>query len=168
MKYKIINSRITDENIITKIKKQINLDDYDKDYEYDIDIDYYNFDLIEDKLNADVIYEIKKSHYMFLKQLRDYFIYIGININEINLIGTVSKIVVGDINLDIQKSKYQSYKRNNIVPCKEILLYDDSKKTLDILLLNEQITEEEYKRNIGVLQEELDITEIEDESGYIN
>lgn len=168
MKYKFNNTRITDESIDAKLSKIIKVSDFDLKKEYDIDIDYYNYDLVEDKLNNDVSYEIKKSHYIFIKKLRDYFEKNNIKINEINLIGTISNITKGDINISVIKSKYQQYYRNNIVPCKEIFLFEDSKKTLDILLKTDQISEEEYELNIQDLQEEFDIEFIDDESEYIN
>ncbi|QSX06427.1 hypothetical protein JYG23_02905 [Sedimentibacter sp. zth1] len=168
MKYKLMNSKITDENIILKLEKCINFIDYNKNNEYDIDIDYYNYDLVEDKLNNDIAYEIRKEHYEFIRLIRNVFKKNNINVNEVNLIGTVSNIVKGDINISVIKSKYQQYIRNNVVPCKEIFLYEDSKKTLDMLLQNDQISEEEYETNIYMLQEELDIDVIDEESEYIN
>ena len=168
MKYSLKNTKITDSDIIEKISNLINIEEYDLKKEYDIDIDFYNDDLDKDKLNADVSYEIKKQHYVFIRLVRNYFKEHNIKINEVNLIGAVTNIKIGEIDFEVYKSKYQDFKRNDIVPCREMYLYEDGKKALDIMLRTKQISEEEYENNIEILQEELSIAEIDDESGYIN
>ena len=168
MKYSLKNTKITDSDIIEKISNLINIEEYDLKKEYDIDIDFYNDELDKDKLNADVSYEIKKYHYVFIRHVRNYFKEHNIKINEVNLIGAVTNIKIGEIDFEVYKSKYQDFKRNDIVPCREMYLYEDGKKALDIMLKTKQISEEEYENNIEILQEELSIAEIEDESGYIN
>lgn len=168
MKYSLKNTKITDKNIAEKLSKLINIEEYDLKQEYDIDIDFYNDDLDSDKLNADVSYEIRKHHYEFIRLVRNYFKEHNIKINEVNLIGAVTNIKAGEIDFEIYKSKYQDFRRNDIVPCREMYLYEDGKKTLDMMLKTKQISEEEYENNIETLQEELSIAEIDDESGYIN
>ena len=168
MKYSLKNAKITDKDIAEKVSKLINIEEYNLKQEYDIDIDFYNDDLDMDKLNNDISYEIKKHHYEFIRVMRDYFNKHKIKINEINLIGAITNINPGEIDFEIYKSKYQDFKRNDIVPCKEMYLYEDGKKTLDLMLKTKQISEEEYESNIENLQEELCIAEIDDESGYIN
>ncbi|HBB27643.1 MAG TPA: hypothetical protein DC000_00035 [Clostridiales bacterium] len=168
MKYSLKNTKITDSDIIEKISELVNIEEYNLKKEYDIDIDFYNDDLDKDKLNTDVSYEIKKQHYEFIRHIRNYFKENGIKINEVNLIGAVTNIKVGEIDFEVYKSKYQDFRRNDIVPCREMYLYEDGKKALDIMLKTKQISEEEYENNIEILQEELSIAEIDDESGYIN
>ncbi len=168
MKYSLKNTKITDSDIVEKISELINIEEYDLKKEYDIDIDFYNDDLDKDKLNADVSYEIKKHHYAFIRLVRNYFKEHNIKINEVNLIGAVTNIKIGEIDFEVYKSKYQDFRRNDIVPCREMYLYEDGKKALDIMLKTKQISEEEYENNIEILQEELSIAEIDDESGYIN
>lgn len=168
MKYNLKNTRITDNDIAEKISGLIDIAEYDLKKEYDIDIDFYNEDLDKDKLNTDVSFEIKKHHYEFIRHIRSYFEKHNIKINELNLIGAVTNISAGEIDIEVYKSKYQDFRRNDIVPCREIYLYEDGKKTLDIMLKTKQISEEEYENNIEILQEELSIAEIEDENGYIN
>lgn len=168
MKYNLKNTRITDNDIAEKVSGLIDIAEYDLKKEYDIDIDFYNEDLDKDKLNTDVSFEIKKHHYEFIRHIRSYFEKHNIKINEVNLIGAVTNINIGEIDIEVYKSKYQDFKRNDIVPCREIYLYEDGKKTLDIMLKTKQISEEEYENNIEILQEELSIAEIEDENGYIN
>lgn len=168
MKYSLKNTKITDSDIVEKITDLVNIEEYDLKKEYDIDIDFYNDDLDKDKLNTDVSYEIKKHHYAFIRLVRNYFKEHRIKINEVNLIGAVTNIKIGEIDFEVYKSKYQDFRRNDIVPCREMYLYEDGKKALDIMLRTKQISEEEYENNIEILQEELSIAEIDDESGYIN
>lgn len=168
MKYSLKNTKITDKDIAQKLSKLINIEEYNLKQEYDIDIDFYNDDLDMDKLNNDVSYEIRKHHYEFIRVIRNYFKEHNIKINEVNLIGAVTNIKIGEIDFEIYNSKYQDLRRNDIVPCREMYLYEDGKKTLDIMLKTKQISEEEYESNIEILQEELSIAEIDDESGYIN
>ena len=168
MKYNLKNCKITDSDIIKKLSKEINIQDYDVKQEYDMSIDFYNDDLDRDMLNTDVSYEIKKHHYQFIRVIRNFFEENSIKINEINLIGAVTNINVGEINFNIYKSKYQDFRRNDILPCREMFLYEDGKKALDLMLKTKQITYEEYENNMEILQEELSIAEVEEESGLIN
>lgn len=168
MKYTLRNSKITETNTISKLKKAISFKEYSKTDEYDINIDYYNDDLDTEKLNVDVAYEIKKKHLQFVKNVRQIFADKSIKINEVSLIGEVNDLLKGDINVTVNKSKYQDFVKNRIIPCKEIFMYEDSKKDLDFLLKTNQISEDEYETNIDILQDEYNITEIEEESEYIN
>jgi hypothetical protein len=47
-------------------------------------------------------------------------------------------------------------------------LYADGKNTLNFMLNTKQISLEEYEDNIEILQEQLNVFEIEEESRYIN
>lgn len=168
MKYALKNTKITDENITEKLLASIDITEYDPKNEYDISIDFYNDDIDKDRLNADVSFEIKKHHYVFIRHIRSYFEKQNIKINELSLIGTVTNLNPGQINIEVLKSKYQDFRRNDIIPCKEMYLYEDGKNTLDLMLQTKQISIEEYEDNIEILQEQLNIFEIEEESRYIN
>ena len=79
--YKLFG-KITDPNIENIINNKINFDNLNKELMYDIHVDFYNPDLEEDMLNADVSYEIKKEHYLFIKKIRTMFENNQIKINE--------------------------------------------------------------------------------------
>ncbi len=168
MVYKLKNISIKDIESIEIISQALELKSLDTKKEYDLLIEYYNEDLEENMHDKDVSFEIKKHHLKFLKSLRIFFDSNNIKINEISLIGAIAKLNVGDMSFSIFKSKYQNYKKNDIIPCKEVLMYEDGKNTLNFMLNSELISEEEYDHNISVLQEELCIFEFEDESGYVN
>lgn len=168
MKYYLKNTKITDSDIREKISSLINLNEFDSKKQYDISIDYYNDDIDNNMLNSDVSFEIKKHHYIFIRQIRDCFNENGIMINELNLAGTITNLKSGQINIEVLKSKYKDYKKNDIIPCKEMYLYADGKNTLNFMLNTKQISIEEYEDNIEILQEQLNIFEIEEESRHIN
>lgn len=167
MIFEINNTSITDKTINEKLFSAIDFDSINYNNEYDIEVEYYNNDLIEDKLNDDISYEINKKHYVFIKNVRDFFDDNNIRINRIYLIGTIVNMKDGEMVIGIKKSKYQNFKKNIIWPCKEIMIYDDTKSALDKMYELNQISYEEYENNLNTLQDELGIYEIEDEH-YIN
>ncbi|MDD4088159.1 MAG: hypothetical protein PHS04_02590 [Tissierellia bacterium] len=164
--YKLFG-KITDPNIENIINNKINFDNLNKEFMYDIHVDFYNSDLEEDMLNEDVSYEIKKEHYLFIKKIRSMFENNQIKINEFYLMGTISDLMENEINIELLKSKADS-KKNVIWPCKEIFLFEDQKNKLDALLFNNQISEEDYESNLEFLKDELNIYENDEEHKYIN
>jgi hypothetical protein len=168
MRYYLKNAKITDNDIREKISSVINIDELDLKNQYDISINFYNNDIDNNMLDADISFEIKKHHYVFIRQIRDYFKENGININEFNLIGTITNLKSGQINVEVSKSKYKNYRKNDIIPSKEMYLYADGKNTLNFMLNTKQISIEEYEDNIEILQEQLNVFELEEESRYIN
>lgn len=168
MKYYLKNTKITDSDIREKLSSIIDIAEFDSKKQYDMNIDFFNDDIDNNMLNADVSFEIKKHHYVFIRHVRDYFNDHGIKINELNLTGTVTNLKPGQINIEAYKSKYQDFRRNDVVPCREMYLYADGKNTLNFMLNTNQISIEEYEDNIEILQEQLNVFEIEEESRYIN
>jgi len=138
-----------------------------KNKEYDITVEFYNDDLIDDSLNDDVSYEIKRSHYVFIKKIRKEFEKNNIKINKFNLMGTILDLNFGEINIEILKSS-DKHKKNIIWPCKEIFIFENSKIKLESLLFTNQITMEEYESNLEDLKYELSIFENDEERQYIN
>jgi hypothetical protein len=123
--YKIFG-KITDPNIENIISSKLNFDNLNVNQVYDIYVDFYNTDLEEGMLNADVSYEIKKEHYLFIKKIRTIFENNQIRVNEFYLMGTITDLPENEINITIMKS--QSDKKKNVVwPCKEIFLYENHK-----------------------------------------
>ncbi len=164
--YKIFG-KITDPNIENIISSKLNFDNLNVNQVYDIYVDFYNTDLEEGMLNADVSYEIKKEHYLFIKKIRTIFENNQIRVNEFYLMGTISDLPENEINITIMKS--QSDKKKNVVwPCKEIFLYENQKNKLDALLISNQISEEDYESNLEFLKDELNIYENDEEHKYIN
>ena len=167
MDYKLFNSKITDKDIIEKIKDRIKFDELNENEKYDITFDFYNSDLSEEVLNDNVSFEIKRKHYLFIKQIRDLFEINNIKINKFYLMGTVINLRKNEINISILKSNFE--KKSNIIwPCKEIFLFEDSKNKLDDLLHSNQISQEDYESNLEYLKDELSIYDSEDEHEYIN
>ena len=164
--YKIFG-KITDPNIENIISSKLNFDNLNVNQVYDIYVDFYNTDLEEGMLNADISYEIKKEHYLFIKKIRALFENNQIRVNEFYLMGTISDLPENEINITIMKS--QSDKKKNVVwPCKEIFLYENQKNKLDALLISNQISEEDYESNLEFLKDELNIYENDEEHKYIN
>jgi hypothetical protein len=164
--YKIFG-KITDPNIENIISSKLNFDNLNVNQVYDIYVDFYNTDLEEGMLNADVSYEIKKEHYLFIKKIRTIFENNQIRVNEFYLMGTITDLPENEINITIMKS--QSDKKKNVVwPCKEIFLYENQKNKLDALLISNQISEEDYESNLEFLKDELNIYENDEEHKYIN
>ncbi|HAS91347.1 MAG TPA: hypothetical protein PLA73_07805 [Sedimentibacter sp.] len=164
--YKIFG-KITDPNIENIISSKLNFDNLNVDQVYDIYVDFYNTDLEEGMLNADISYEIKKEHYLFIKKIRALFENNQIRVNEFYLMGTISDLPENEINISIMKS--QGDKKKNVVwPCKEIFLYENQKNKLDALLISNQISEEDYESNLEFLKDELNIYENDEEHKYIN
>ncbi|HPB78971.1 MAG TPA: hypothetical protein PK422_02135 [Sedimentibacter sp.] len=164
--YKIFG-KITDPNIENIISSKLNFDNLNVNQVYDIYVDFYNTDLEEGMLNADVSYEIKKEHYLFIKKIRALFENNQIRVNEFYLMGTISDLPENEINISIMKS--QGDKKKNVVwPCKEIFLYENQKNKLDALLISNQISEEDYESNLEFLKDELNIYENDEEHKYIN
>ena len=163
--YKIFG-KITDPNIENIISSKLNFDNLNLNQVYDIYVDFYNTDLEEGMLNADVSYEIKKEHYLFIKKIRTIFENNQIRVNEFYLMGTITDLPENEINITIMKS--QSDKKKNVVwPCKEIFLYENQKNKLDALLISNQISEEDYESNLEFLKDELNIYENDEEHKYI-
>jgi len=164
--YKIFG-KITDPNIENIISSKLKFDNLNVNQVYDIYVDFYNTDLEEGMLNADVSYEIKKEHYLFIKKIRAIFENNQIRVNEFYLMGTITDLPENEINITIMKS--QSDKKKNVVwPCKEIFLYENQKNKLDALLISNQISEEDYESNLEFLKDELNIYENDEEHKYIN
>ena len=164
--YKLFN-KITDLNIEEIIENKIKFDSFDKNLLYDINVEYYNFDLVSDVLNDDVYYEIKKEHYMFIKRVRQIFDKHEIKISKFLLLGTIVDLQENEMNISVLKS-IEDKKINIIWPCNEIFLFEDHKNKLDILLINNQISEEDYESNLEILKDELNIYENDDEFKYLN
>lgn len=167
MNYKLFKSCITDLNIAEILDSKIDFDKLDKSQEYDISAEFYNNDLQEEVLNENVAFEIKRKHYVFIKNVRDLFEKNNIKINKFYLLGTIVDLNENEINISLLKSNYDK-KSNTIWPCKEIFIFEDSKNKLDDLLFNNQISEEDYESNLELLKDELNIYENEDEHRYIN
>jgi hypothetical protein len=167
MDYKLINSHITDDDIERKLFNKLKLDEFEKDKEYDITVEFYNDDLIDDSLNDDISYEIKKSHYVFIKKIRKLFEYNKIKIKKFNLMGTILDLRHGELEIEILKSN-TAFKKNIIWPCKEIFIFENGKIKLENLLFTNQITMEEYESNLEDLKYELSIFESDEEHQYIN
>lgn len=168
MELKILGINISNENIEQKILEKIDFEELDKDKEYDIVASFYNRDLIDDSLNEDVLYEIKKKHFKFIKLVRNIFEKNNIIINKFYLMGTIVELLDDEIDIKIKKSNSKSIKSNVIWPCKEIFIYEDGKNKLDSLLYSNQISMEEYESNLEDLKYELSIYENEEEFEYLN
>jgi hypothetical protein len=167
MDYKLINSHITDDDIELKLFNKLKLDEFENDKEYDITVEFYNDDLIDDSLNDDVSYEIKRSHYVFIKKIRKLFEKNKIKIKKFNLMGTILDLKHGELDIVILKSS-TVFKKNIIWPCKEIFIFENGKIKLENLLFTNQITMEEYESNLEDLKYELSIFESDEEHQYIN
>lgn len=168
MELKILGINITNEDIEQKIYEKINFEKFEFDIEYDIVALFYNRDLIDDSLNEDVLYEIKKKHFKFIKIVRNIFEKNNIKINKFYLMGTVVELLDDEIDIKIKKSNSKNHKSNVIWPCKEIFIYEDGKNKLDSLLFTNQISMEEYESNLEDLKYELSIYENEEEFEYLN
>lgn len=167
MDYRILSANITDKDINLKLSRKINFQNLDKNKEYDVYVEYYNKDLINDVLNDDVSYEIKRSHYKFIRTARDLFKKNNLKINNFNLLGTINDLSEDEMVVSLLKTT--SRKKSNVIwPCKEVFIYEDSKNKLDDLLYAEEISEEEYESNLEDLKYELSIYENDEEHGYIN
>ena len=164
--YKLFG-KITDPNIENIINSKIDFNKLDKDLAYDIHVEFYNTDLEEDMLNEDVPYEIKREHYLFIKNIRSLFENNQININKFYLMGTIVDLQEDEINISVLKSKAEK-KKNIVWPCKEIFLFEDRKNKLDVLLFNNQISEEDYESNLEFLKDELNIYDNDEEHKYLN
>lgn len=164
--YKLFG-KIIDTNIEEIVKSKIDFSEFNDNLTYDIHVDFYNIDLEEDLLNDDVSYEIKREHYLFIKKIRNLFEDNKIKIQEFFLMGTISELDENEINISILKSSSEK-KKNTIWPCKEIFLFEDRKNKLDLLLFNNQISEEDYQFNLEYLKDELNIYENEEDNRYIN
>lgn len=164
--YKLFG-KITDTNIGNIINNKINFNNFDKDLMYDIHMEFYNTDLEEDMLNEDVSYEIKREHYLIIKKIRNLFEKNQIIINKFYLMGTIVDLQENEINISVLKSKAEN-KKNIVWPCKEIFIFEDRKNKLDLLLFNNQISEEDYESNLEILKDELNIYENDEEYRYIN
>jgi hypothetical protein len=164
--YKLFG-KITDPNIENIINSKIDFNKLDKDLAYDIHVEFYNTDLEEDMLNEDVPYEIKRDHYLFIKKIRSLFESNLININKFYLMGTIVDLQENEINISVLKSNVEN-KKNIVWPCKEIFLFEDRKNKLDVLLFNNQISEEDYESNLEFLKDELSIYDNDEEHKYLN
>ena len=164
--YKLFG-KITDTNIENIINNKIDFNNLNKDLMYDIHVEFYNTDLEEDMLNEDVPYEIKREHYLFIKNIRSLFENNQININKFYLMGTIIDLQEDEINISVLKSKAEK-KKNIVWPCKEIFLFEDRKNKLDVLLFNNQISEEDYESNLEFLKDELNIYDNDEEHKYLN
>lgn len=164
--YKLFG-KITDPNIENLIEEKINFDKLHKDTSYDIQVEYYNRDLEDNLLNEDVSYEIKKEHYHFIKRMRSMFENKQFKVNRFYLMGTIVDLQEDEINISVLKSNYDK-KKNIVWPCKEIFLFEDRKNKLDVMLFNNQISEEDYESNLEFLKDELSIYENDEDHKYIN
>lgn len=168
MDFKFLGLDITDDDIEQKIYDKINFEEFEKNKEYDLSVEFYNRDLVDDSLNEDVSYEIKKKHYKLIKIIRTIFEKNDIKINKFYLMGTIIDLLDYEIDINIKKSNYKNAKSNTIWPCKEIFIYEDGKNKLDKLLFSNQISVEEYESNLEDLKYELSIYENEEEFEYLN
>jgi len=168
MDYKILGSNISDDDIEQKIFNKINFEEFKKDNEYDISAEFFNRDLIDDSLNEDVSYEIKKKHFKFIKIVRSIFERNKIKINKFYLMGTIVDMLDEEINVSVKKTSNKGVINNTVWPCKEIFIYEDGKNKLDNLLFLNQISMEEYESNLEDLKYELSIYENEEEHEYLN
>ncbi|MDD4779277.1 MAG: hypothetical protein PHT02_01545 [Tissierellia bacterium] len=168
MKFRFLGSNITDMNIEQKLNNLVKFDKLDENKEYDISVEFFNNDLIEDSLNEDVSYELKKKHYVFIRKVRNFFEKNNIKINKFYLMGTIIDLVEKEIKFSVKKSNNKGKKSNIVWPCKEIFIYEDNKNKLDTLLFSNQISLEEYESNLEDLKYELSIFENEEEHEYIN
>jgi len=168
MELKLLDVNITNKDIEQKIYEKINFEEFELEKEYDIVALFYNRDLIDDSLNEDIPYEIKKNHFKFIKILRGIFEKNNIKINKFYLMGTIIELLDDEIDIKIKKSNYPNTKSNVIWPCKEIFIYEDGKNKLDSLLFSNQISTEEYESNLEDLRYELNIYDNEEEFEYLN
>lgn len=167
MNYNIFEVKITDSDIEQKLEKKIKFNNFNKEIEYDIIAEFYNEDLIDDILNENVSYELKRKHYKFIKQVRGLFEKNNIKVNRFALMGTIVDLSENELSISVIKSNSKG-KTNNIWPCKEIYIYEEGKSKLDNLLFSNQISIEEYESNLEDLKYELSIYETDEEYGYIN
>lgn len=167
MNYKLFKSNITDLNVAETLEGKIDFDKLDKNQEYDISAEFYNKDLQEEVLNENISFEIKRKHYVFIREIRDLFEKYNIKINKVYLMGTIIDLNENEISVSVLKSVHNK-KSNTIWPCKEIFIFEDSKNKLDALLFSNQISEEDYELNLELLKDELNIYENEDELQYLN
>lgn len=167
MDFKLSNSNINNLDIGQKLNNKINFEDFDLNKGYDVSIEFYNKDLVDDSLNENVSYEIKRKHFLFIQEIRNFFKKNDIIINKCYLMGTILDLVEDEMNISILIS--DSNKISNIIwPCKEIFIYEDTKNKLDNLLYSNQISMEEYVSNLEDLKYELSIYESEEEHEYLN
>lgn len=162
------NVNISDKNIINIIENKIDINNFDLNKEYDISIEYYNEDIVTDRLNEDIVFEVKSEHYRFIKDVRQLAKKINIKINNFYLLGTVASLDKGEMNVIFNYAKGNKDKDNVIWPCKEIYLYDGSKKVLDSLLDSRQISLDEYNKNLAMIQDQFGVYEVEEDTGYLN
>lgn len=162
------NVNISDKNIINIIENKININKFDLNREYDISIEYYNEDIVTDRLNEDIVFEVKSEHYRFIKNVRELIKNLNIKINNFYLLGTVASLDKGEMNVFFNYAKGNKDKENVIWPCKEIYLYDGSKKVLDSLLDSKQISLDEYNKNLAMIQDQFGVYEVEEDNGYLN
>ncbi|WMJ75833.1 MULTISPECIES: hypothetical protein [unclassified Sedimentibacter] len=167
MDYKLFKSNITDSNVFETIENKVDFYGLDENNIYDISVEYYNNDLNEEMLNENAAFEIKRKHYVFIKEVRNLFEKHNIKINKFHLMGTIIDLKENEMSISILKSNYDK-KSNTVWPCKEIFIFEDSKNKLDDLLFNNQISEEDYESNLEILKDELNIYEKEDEMQYLN
>lgn len=167
MDYKLYNTDINDINIEEKINKKIKFDLFDKNKQYDIDVEFYNKDLAEDLLGEDVSYEIKKEHYLLIRTIRNIFEKNNIKICRFNLMGSVEALNKNEMMITVLKTN-ESKKENIIWPCKEIFIFEDHKNKLDTLLYSNIISENDYEYNLENLKEEFSIYDNEEEHRYLN
>lgn len=167
MEFRFSNLNITDNDVEKRIDNKIKFNEFEKDKEYDITAEFFNRDLIDDSLNEEVSYELKRKHYQFIKAVRSVFEKNDIKVNVFRLMGTI--VGMSDDELYISVKKSGDSKKSNIVwPCKEIFIYEDGKNKLDNLLFLNQISYEEYESNLEDLKYELSIYENDDEHEYLN
>ncbi|MFA9423614.1 MAG: hypothetical protein ACERLG_08550 [Sedimentibacter sp.] len=167
MNYKLFNSSITDTNITEILNDKVEIKEYDKNEKYDISVDFYNSDLIQDVLSDNVSFEIMKKHYLFIRTVRNFFKTNSIQINKFYLMGTIVDLDENEIEISVLKSNFEKTS-NTVWPCKEIFIFEDSKNKLDDMLFNNQISEEDYESNLEYLRDELSIYDNEEEHEYLN
>lgn len=168
MNFNLTQSKIIDKDLRDKIINSLNLLNVNIENFYDVTVEYYNKDILFEKLNENIMFEMKPEHYKFIKMLRELCDDYKIKVNCVYLLGSISNIDDGEMRFLFNNSNKENQKENIIWPCKEIFLYDGSKKLLDNLLDNNQITYEEYKKNLELLQDEFGIYEIEEKVMYKN
>lgn len=168
MEFRFSSLNITDNNVEKRIYDKIKSKEFEKDKEYDITAEFFNRDLIDDSLNEEVSYELKKKHYQFIRTVRNVFEKNDIKINVFKLMGTIVGMSDDELYISVKKSGSGGKKSNVVWPCKEIFIYEDGKNKLDNLLFLNQISYEEYESNLEDLKYELSIYENDDEHEYLN
>lgn len=171
MKLYFNNVDMRNSDDVVGIFKQLNENSseaFDSNIEFDVDINYFDYELVGHSMNEEKMNELRKFHYELIKEMRRLFENINVHINEFGLKGTLNQLDKGTVSVEIIKSRYVNHKINTIIPCKELYMYEDNLKTLDLLLESNTISEETYQNNLSILQKSMNIEIIEIDNEYLN